>query len=57
MHECVRGINALNCPRALDGDDTRIVEESHDYPYKEQLLNEVNFQRVYRTRQLDIFRN
>jgi len=41
----------------LDGDDTRIVEESHDYPYKEQLLNEVNFQRVYRTRQLDIFRN
>jgi hypothetical protein len=41
----------------LDGDDTRVIEESHDYPDKSQLLNEVNFQRINRTRQLDIFRN
>jgi lipoteichoic acid synthase len=41
----------------LDGDDTRVIGESHDYPYKEQMLNEVNFQRVSRTRQLDVFRN
>ena len=41
----------------LDGDDTRVIEESHDYPDKKQLLNEVNFQRLSRARQLDIFRN
>lgn len=41
----------------LDGDDTRIVEQSHDHPDKSQLLSEVNFQRIYRTRQLDSFRN
>ena len=41
----------------LDGDDTRIVAESHDYADKSQLLNEVNFQRIYRTRRLDILKN
>ncbi|MCP4487019.1 MAG: hypothetical protein GY820_06830, partial [Gammaproteobacteria bacterium] len=41
----------------LDGDDTRVIEESHDYPDKIKLLNEVNFQRIYRIRQLDILRN
>ena len=41
----------------LDGDDTRIIGENHDYPDKNLLLNEVNYQRIYRNRQLDIFRN
>lgn len=49
------GENQINI--LLDGDNTRIVEESHDYPDKDRLLNEVNFQRVYRTRQMANLRN